>query len=98
MIGVTREAARNVCLYRSLIFGQRETLMRYQLRTLRWLAIVPAAPGLYGVLMGLLWTSLAVFFWGIGLLLVALVIWRGFAGEWPLISGGRPQSLDPSAH
>ena len=58
------------------------------LRDLRWLAVVPAVLGLLFLFVALLWTAWTQFYVGVGLLALASVIWRTFAGDWPLSSAG----------
>jgi hypothetical protein len=52
------------------------------MRNLRWLAVGPAAFGLVFLFVGLLWTEWPQFLVGVGLLVLASVVWRVFAGEW----------------
>jgi hypothetical protein len=49
---------------------------------LKWLAVVPAALALLFMLVALAWTEWPQFLVGVGLLGLAAVVWRAFAGEW----------------
>jgi hypothetical protein len=63
------------------------------MRNLRWLAVGPAALGLVFLLVALAWTEWPQFFVGVGLLVLASVVWRVFAGEW-LPSATQPKHPD----
>lgn len=63
------------------------------MRNLRWLAVGPAALGLVFLFFGLAWTEWPQVFVGVGLLVLASVVWRGFAGEW-LPSAAQPKHPD----
>ena len=52
------------------------------MRNLRWIAVGPAALGVVFLLIALSWTEWPQFFVGVGLLALAALVWRGFAGEW----------------
>jgi membrane protein implicated in regulation of membrane protease activity len=51
-------------------------------RSLKWLAVVPAVLGLLFLWAALTWTEWPQLFVGLGLLVLAAVVWRAFAGEW----------------
>ena len=53
------------------------------MRILRWLAVFPAALGVVFLFFALIWTEWPQFFVGVGLLALAAVVWRVFAGYWP---------------
>jgi len=52
------------------------------MRHLRWLASAPAVLGLLFLWAALTWTEWPQLFVGLGLLVLASVVWRVFAGEW----------------
>jgi hypothetical protein len=51
---------------------------------LRWLAIVPLVAGLWILVFALIWTELGLFLLAAALIALAVLIWRAFAGTWPL--------------
>jgi hypothetical protein len=52
------------------------------MHNLKWLAVVPAALALLFLLVALAWSEWPQFLVGVGLLGLAAVVWRAFAGEW----------------
>jgi hypothetical protein len=52
------------------------------MHNLRWLAAGPAVLGLLFLFVALTWTEWPQLFVGVGLLVLASVVWRSFAGEW----------------
>ncbi len=57
------------------------------MHNLRWLAVLPAALGAVFLIVALLWMSWPQLVAGLGLLVLASVLWRVFDGRWLPVSG-----------
>jgi hypothetical protein len=53
------------------------------MRILKWVAVIPAALGVVFLFFAVVWTVWPQFLVGVGLLALAAVVWRVFAGYWP---------------
>ena len=60
---------------------------RRRTEILKWLALFPLIPAGPLLLFGLTWGVFGLLAAGLAFVALSVVIWRAFAGEWPMTTG-----------